>query len=233
MLSWLLGSNGAESRLQQRKGYTYNPPPQHLASLPKPPVPPRRTSETVVRVVVEDRKAQEIRMSAEPHTQDPAPNTDAQLTHLDDAGHARMVDVGAKPATRREATAVGAVVMQPETLALIIAGELEKGDALATARIAGIMAAKQTPSLIPLCHPIPLTRVAVDLEPDVAASAVNITATVATTAQTGVEMEAMTAVCVAALTVYDMCKAVDRAIRFEGVRLVRKSGGASGDIVLE
>ena len=165
------------------------------------------------------------------------PNTptanDAPLTHLDDAGHARMVDVGAKPATRREATAVGSVVMQPETLALIIAGELEKGDALATARIAGIMAAKQTPSLIPLCHPIPLTRVAVDLEPDEAASAVNITATVVTTAQTGVEMEAMTAVCVAALTVYDMCKAVDRAIRFEGVRLVRKSGGASGDIVLE
>ena len=172
-------------------------------------------------------------MTLESHRPDPAPNTDAPLTHLDAAGHARMVDVGAKPATRREATAVGAVVMQPETLALIVAGELEKGDALATARIAGIMAAKQTPSLIPLCHPIPLTRVAVDLSPDEAASAVNITATVATTAQTGVEMEAMTAVCVAALTVYDMCKAVDRAIRFEGVRLVRKSGGASGDIVLE
>ena len=172
-------------------------------------------------------------MTLESHRPDNAPNTDAPLTHLDAAGHARMVDVGAKPATRREATAVGAVVMQPETLALIVAGELEKGDALATARIAGIMAAKQTPSLIPLCHPIPLTRVAVDLSPDEAASAVNITATVATTAQTGVEMEAMTAVCVAALTVYDMCKAVDRAIRFEGVRLVRKSGGASGDIVLE
>ena len=172
-------------------------------------------------------------MITDPHSPDPATGNDAQLTHLDDAGHARMVDVGAKPATRREAIAVGSVVMQPETLALIIAGELEKGDALATARIAGIMAAKQTPSLIPLCHPIPLTRVAVDLSPDEAASAVNITATVATTAQTGVEMEAMTAVCVAALTVYDMCKAVDRAIRFEGVRLVRKSGGASGDIVLE
>ena len=172
-------------------------------------------------------------MTLESHRPDTAAATDAPLTHLDAAGHARMVDVGAKPATRREATAVGAVVMQPETLALIMAGELEKGDALATARIAGIMAAKQTPSLIPLCHPIPLTRVAVDLEPDEAASAVNITATVATTAQTGVEMEAMTAVCVAALTVYDMCKAVDRAIRFEGVRLVRKSGGASGDIVLE
>ena len=165
---------------------------------------------------------------------DPTAGNDAQLTHLDDVGHARMVDVGAKPATRREATAVGSrrhAAGDPR--AHHVAGELEKGDALATARIAGIMAAKQTPTLIPLCHPIPLTRVAVDLQPDEAASAVHITATVATTAQTGVEMEAMTAVCVAALTVYDMCKAVDRAIRFEGVRLVRKSGGQSGDIVLE
>ena len=158
-----------------------------------------------------------------------APAEDTRLTHLDESGRARMVDVGAKPPTRREATAVGSVVMQPETLALIVAGELQKGDALATARIAGIMAAKQTPSLIPLCHPIPLSRVAVDLVPDQTASAVRISATVATTAQTGVEMEAMTAVCVAALTLYDMCKAVDRAIRFEGVRLVRKSGGVSGD----
>ncbi|MCY4624053.1 MAG: cyclic pyranopterin monophosphate synthase MoaC [Chloroflexi bacterium] len=172
-------------------------------------------------------------MTLESQPQDTTAGTDAQLTHLDESGHARMVDVGAKPVTRREATAVGSVAMQPETLALIVAGELEKGDALATARIAGIMAAKQTPALIPLCHPIPLSQVAVDLEPDESASAVNITATVATTAQTGVEMEAMTAVCVAALTVYDMCKAVDRAIRFEGVRLVRKSGGASGDFTAE
>ena len=164
---------------------------------------------------------------------DPAAGKEGQLTHLDDAGHARMVDVGGKPATRREAVAVGSVVMRPETLALILAGELEKGDALATARIAGIMAAKQTPALVPLCHPIPLSRVAVDLEPDESASAVHVTGTVATTAQTGVEMEAMTAVCVAALTLYDMCKAVDRGMRFEGVRLVRKTGGASGDIVLE
>ncbi len=172
-------------------------------------------------------------MSAESQPNDPTAGVDAHLTHLDESGRARMVDVGAKPATRREATAVGSVVMRPETLALIVAGEIEKGDALATARIAGIMAAKQTPSLIPLCHPIPLTRVAVALEPDESASAVRITATVATTAQTGVEMEAMTAVCVAALTVYDMCKAVDRAIRFEGVRLVQKSGGASGDFTAE
>ena len=172
-------------------------------------------------------------MATGPQRQDPAAGKEAQLTHLDDAGHARMVDVGGKPATRREAVAVGSVVMRPETLALILAGELEKGDALATARIAGIMAAKQTPTLVPLCHPIPLSRVAVDLEPDESASAVHVTATVATTAQTGVEMEAMTAVCVAALTLYDMCKAVDRGMRFEGVRLVRKTGGASGDIVLE
>ena len=172
-------------------------------------------------------------MATGPQRQDPAAGKEAQLTHLDDAGHARMVDVGGKPATRREAVAVGSVVMRPETLALILAGELEKGDALATARIAGIMAAKQTPTLVPLCHPIPLSRVAVDIEPDESASAVHVTATVATTAQTGVEMEAMTAVCVAALTLYDMCKAVDRGMRFEGVRLVRKTGGASGDIVLE
>ena len=165
--------------------------------------------------------------------EDPAEGKEAHLTHLDPAGHARMVDVGGKPATDRVAVAAGSVVMRPETLALILAGELEKGDALATARIAGIMAAKQTPTLVPLCHPIPLSRVAVDLQPDEAASTVHISATVATTAQTGVEMEAMTAVCVAALTLYDMCKAVDRAIRFEGVRLVRKTGGASGDIILE
>ena len=172
-------------------------------------------------------------MATGPQRQDPAAGKEARLTHLDDAGHARMVDVGGKPATRREAVAVGSVVMRPETLALILAGEIEKGDALATARIAGIMAAKQTPTLVPLCHPIPLSRVAVDLEPDESASAVHVTATVATTAQTGVEMEAMTAVCIAALTLYDMCKAVDRGMRFEGVRLVRKTGGASGDIVLE
>ena len=172
-------------------------------------------------------------MTLDAQDKDTTAGKDAQLTHLDASGHARMVDVGGKPATNREATAAGRVVMRPETLALIVAGELEKGDALATARIAGIMAAKQTPTLIPLCHPLPLSRVAVDLEPDEAASAVHVTATVATTAQTGVEMEAMTAVCVAALTLYDMCKAVDRGIRFEGVRLLRKTGGASGDIVLE
>lgn len=172
-------------------------------------------------------------MTPDPQLRNAAAGKDARLTHVDESGHARMVDVGAKPATAREAVAVGAVVMQPETLALIVAGELEKGDALAVARVAGIMAAKQTPALVPLCHPIPLARVTVDLQPDEAASCVHITAIVATTAQTGVEMEAMTAVCVAALTVYDMCKAVDRGARLEGMRLVRKSGGASGDVVLE
>lgn len=197
---------------------------------------------TVVAVKEADLTLEEepILIADEPVTEDEqepeapeAPEPAAELTHLDAEGHAHMVDVGGKPVTEREAVAKGSVVMQPETLALIAAGELEKGDALATARIAGIMAAKQTPSLIPLCHPIPLTYVAVELELDEAGSAVNITATARTAAQTGVEMEAMTAVSIAALTLYDMCKAVDRSIHIEAVRLVRKSGGASGDIVLE
>jgi cyclic pyranopterin phosphate synthase len=162
-----------------------------------------------------------------------SPEPTAELTHLDADGHARMVDVGEKAVTEREAVAKGSVVMRPETLALIAAGELEKGDALATARIAGIMAAKQTPSLIPLCHPILISHVAVELELDQANSTVNITATVRTAGQTGVEMEAMTAVSVAGLTIYDMCKAVDRAIRIDAVRLVKKTGGKSGDIILE
>jgi cyclic pyranopterin phosphate synthase len=162
-----------------------------------------------------------------------SPELATELTHLDAEGHAHMVDVGGKAVTEREAVAKGSVVMQPETLALIATGELEKGDALATARIAGIMASKQTPSLIPLCHPIPLSHVSVELELDEANSMVTITATARTNAQTGVEMEAMTAVSVAALTIYDMCKAVDRGIRIEAVRLVRKTGGKSGDIILE
>ncbi len=169
----------------------------------------------------------------ESETEAESPEPTAELTHLDADGHARMVDVGEKAVTEREAVAKGSVVMRPETLALIAAGELEKGDALATARIAGIMAAKQTPSLIPLCHPILISHVAVELELDQANSTVNITATVRTAGQTGVEMEAMTAVSVAGLTVYDMCKAVDRAIRIDAVRLVKKTGGKSGDIILE
>jgi cyclic pyranopterin phosphate synthase len=155
------------------------------------------------------------------------------LSHLDEAGNARMVDVGAKPATERVAVARGSVVMKAETLALIRSSGLEKGDVLGVARVAGIMAAKSTSQLIPMCHPLPLDQVTVEFELDDQASAVDITATARTTAKTGVEMEAMTAVTVAALTVYDMCKAVDRRIRIQNIRLARKSGGKNGDIVLE
>ncbi len=150
-----------------------------------------------------------------------------QLTHIDDAGHARMVDVSAKAETVREATAKGRVTMQPATLALITAGAAKKGDVLAVARLAGIMAAKRTADLIPLCHPLPISAVTVDLE--LTASAVEISATVRTTGRTGVEMEALTAVSVAGLTVYDMLKAADRAMTIEAVRVVAKSGGKSGD----
>lgn len=156
-----------------------------------------------------------------------------RLTHLDAAGRARMVDVSAKPDTQREAIAKGSVLMRPQTLAFIKEGGVAKGDVLAAARLAGIMAAKRTPELIPLCHPLMLTDIDVELELNEARSAVDITARVRTTGKTGVEMEAMTAVAVAALTIYDMAKAVDRAMRIEGIRLVRKSGGKSGDIVLE
>ena len=157
----------------------------------------------------------------------------ASLTHVDESGKARMVDVGWKQETERVAVAKGAIVMKPETLALIKSNGFEKGDVLGVARIAGIMGAKSTSQLIPLCHPIPLDKVDVEFELDDERSAVNITGTAKTTAKTGVEMEAMTAVSIAALTIYDMCKAVDRAMRIEGVRLVSKSGGKSGDIVLE
>jgi cyclic pyranopterin phosphate synthase len=163
----------------------------------------------------------------------PVPPGAPSLSHVDESGKARMVDVGGKPDTERVAVARGSVVMKPETLALIKANGVEKGDVVGVARIAGIMGAKRTSELIPLCHPIPLNNVSVDFEMDDARNAVNITATAKTTAKTGVEMEAMTAVSIAALTIYDMCKAVDHAIRIEGVRLVRKSGGVSGDIVLE
>ena len=159
--------------------------------------------------------------------------TEPQLTHVDQSGAAQMVDVGHKPDTRREAVARGRVAMRPQTLALIRDNALDKGDVLAVARIAGIMAAKNTSQLIPLCHPLPLSKVAVEFDLDADASAVNIAATARTTGKTGVEMEALTAVSVAALTIYDMCKAVDRAMRIEAVRLARKTGGKSGDIILE
>ncbi len=152
----------------------------------------------------------------------------AKLTHLNDKGEARMVDVSEKEVTSRTARATGFVAMSPETLALVERGEAKKGDVLATARIAGIMAAKKTHELIPLCHPLAITGVTVDLAPE-GDSALIIRATVKTTGKTGVEMEALTAASVAALTVYDMCKAVEKGIRIEAVRLLEKHGGKSGD----
>ena len=150
------------------------------------------------------------------------------LTHLDAEGRAAMVDVGDKAETTRTATAVARVVMRPETLRLIVDGRAAKGDVFAVARIAGIMAAKRTGDLIPLCHPLPLSSVKVELAAD-GADAVAVSATARTVGRTGVEMEALTAATVAALTVYDMCKAVDRGMRIEAVRVTQKSGGASGD----
>ncbi len=154
-------------------------------------------------------------------------------SHFDSEGKVRMVDVSEKKATERIAIARGTVVMKPATLELIKKGETAKGDVLAVAQMAGIMAAKQTHHLIPLCHPLPITNVTVEFKLDEEGSSVEITTTVKTTAQTGVEMEALTAAAVAALTIYDMCKAVDRGMRIENIRLARKSGGRSGDIVLE
>ncbi len=144
-----------------------------------------------------------------------------------------MVDVSTKPDTAREATAKGSVYMNPQTVALVASGGGAKGDALTTAQLAGVMAAKRTHELIPLCHPLPLTGIDVALAPDEARGAIDITATVRTTAKTGVEMEALTAVAVAALTVYDMAKASQKDMRIGDIRLVRKTGGASGDVILE
>ncbi|MEM6934151.1 MAG: cyclic pyranopterin monophosphate synthase MoaC [Pseudomonadota bacterium] len=149
------------------------------------------------------------------------------LTHFDADGNAQMVDVGAKAVTERTATAKGTVIMAPETLTVIRDGRAEKGDVLAVARLAGIMAAKKTPDLIPLCHPLSLTKISVDLRPT-PPDRIEIEATVKLTGKTGVEMEALTAVSTAALTVYDMVKAVDRAMQITDIRLTHKSGGASG-----
>ncbi len=152
----------------------------------------------------------------------------AELTHLDAAGAANMVDVSEKAATTRTATAVGLVVMRPETLALIREGDAKKGDVIGTARLAGIMASKRTHELIPLCHPLLLSKVRVDCEPDDALPGLRVTAEVKVSGQTGVEMEALTAVSVACLTIYDMVKAADRGMRIEGIRLLAKDGGRSG-----
>ena len=149
-----------------------------------------------------------------------------ELTHVDESGAARMVDVSGKDATAREAVATGRVLVSPEVVALLRSGDVPKGDALAVARVAGIMAAKRTPDLVPLCHPLAISGVGVDLE--VTDGEVRIRATVRTTDRTGVEMEALTAVSVACLTIYDMVKAVERGMRIEDVRLIEKSGGRSG-----
>jgi cyclic pyranopterin phosphate synthase len=153
----------------------------------------------------------------------------SRLTHLDEDGRARMVDVSGKAVTLREATASGLVVMERATLAMIMEGKAPKGDVLAAARIAGIMAAKRTHELVPLCHPLMISKIAVTLGADPARNAVVVSATVAVEGRTGVEMEALTAVSVACLTIYDMVKAVDRAMRITDIRLVAKSGGRSGD----
>jgi cyclic pyranopterin phosphate synthase len=152
----------------------------------------------------------------------------ARLSHLNDKGEARMVDVSAKAVSSRMARAEGFVAMAPSTLELILTGKAAKGDVLATARIAGIMAAKRTHELIPLCHALPLSEVAVEFEPSRDPPGLRVEATAKVDAKTGVEMEALTAVSIACLTIYDMCKAVDRAMSFSGIRLVEKTGGRSG-----
>lgn len=156
-----------------------------------------------------------------------------KLSHIDESGQARMVDVSEKPDTVRTAVARGEIHLRPETLALIQAGLLKKGDVLSVARIAGVLAAKKTAELIPLCHPIPIEHAAVDLQIDLSLPGVVITATLKTTAKTGIEMEALTAVSIAALTVYDMVKAVEKTARIQNIRLVEKHGGRSGDLVNE
>ncbi len=157
----------------------------------------------------------------------------SKLTHVDAAGRPRMVDISAKEDTARIAIAKGVVKMQPATFKLIQSGKVAKGDVLTTAQLAGITAAKKTPDLIPLCHPILISNVSIEFSPDKATSTIGITATVSSTGKTGVEMEALTAVAVTALTIYDMCKAVDRGMKIENIRLVKKSGGKSGTIELE
>jgi cyclic pyranopterin phosphate synthase len=157
----------------------------------------------------------------------------AKLSHLDESGRPRMVDITGKPDSHRQAVARGVVRMQPSTLALIKKGQMAKGDVFSVAQLAGIMAAKQTPHLIPLCHPLLIGNVRIEFGTDEGTGTVEITSAVESTGKTGVEMEALTATAVAALTIYDMCKAVDRGMKIESLRLVKKSGGKSGTISLE
>jgi len=166
-------------------------------------------------------------MASKSSQDDPAKN-DPALTHIDSRGEARMVDVSAKPATERMAVAEGRVVMSKATLDLILSGDVKKGDVLGTARIAGIMAAKRTSELIPLCHPLSLSKVTVDIAPDPTLPGCVVRATVIVTGPTGVEMEALTAVSIACLTIYDMVKAAERGVRIEAIHLVEKKGGKSG-----
>jgi len=156
-----------------------------------------------------------------------------KLSHLSERGEARMVDVSAKAATERVAVAEGRVTMTAATLDLVLSGNAKKGDVLSAARIAGIMAAKKTPELIPLCHPLPVSKVEIEIEPDRALPGLIVRATVKVTGQTGVEMEALTAVSVACLTIYDMVKAVERGMRIDGIRLIEKRGGKSGTYRVE
>ncbi|MEC9310051.1 MAG: cyclic pyranopterin monophosphate synthase MoaC [Chloroflexota bacterium] len=155
------------------------------------------------------------------------------LSHIDEQGQVNMVDVGNKPITDRQAKAIGYVVVQPATITLIQQGLMKKGDVLTVAQIAGIMAAKQTSSLIPLCHPLPLNKVDVQLVLEASENRIMVTSTASTSSRTGVEMEALTAVSIACLTLYDMCKAVDHKIQIDQIRLLEKTGGQSGDIFLE
>jgi len=156
-----------------------------------------------------------------------------ELTHIDDQGRPKMVDISSKPDTQRRAVAKGTVSMKPDTLAQIKQGKAKKGEVLVTAQLAGIMAAKKTPELIPLCHPILIDEITVEFELDEKNSAIEITSTARSTGRTGVEMEALTATAVAALTIYDMVKGVDRGMKIANIRLVEKSGGKSGKITLE
>jgi cyclic pyranopterin monophosphate synthase len=166
---------------------------------------------------------------AKPKTKSTPRITNTELTHIDPRGQARMVDVSAKNLTERLAIAEGRVIMRKETLDLVVTGNALKGDVLGAARLAGIMAAKRTHGLIPLCHPLPITKVEIDINPEHALPGFLVHATVKVTGQTGVEMEALVAVSIACLTIYDMVKAVERGMRIEGVRLLQKSGGKSGD----
>ncbi len=173
--------------------------------------------------------ARRSKATPRPMAKRPPLMADAELTHIDPRGQARMVDVSAKSLTERLAIAEGRVIMRKETLDLVLAGNALKGDVLGAARLAGIMAAKRTHGLIPLCHPLPITKVEIDIDPEHALPGFLVRATVKVTGQTGVEMEALVAASIACLTIYDMVKAVERGMRIDGIRLIEKRGGKSGD----